>query len=94
MKSRITHVAPVQAAKMFAAFSFLASLPFLLLAMVPMLAVPAEAQPYMTPYLLLVPLFYALAAFVFAVLGAWLYNLVAKFLGGLEVTLVEVGADS
>lgn len=92
MKRRITHVAPVQAAKMFAAFSFLATLPFLLLTMIPMVAMPAEVQPYMTPYLLLVPFFYALVAFIFAVLAAWLYNLVARFVGGLEVTAVDVDA--
>lgn len=92
MKRRITHVAPVQAAKMFAAFSFLATLPFLAITMIPMVAMPAEVQPYMTPYLLLVPFFYALVAFVFAVLAAWLYNLVARFLGGLEVTAVDVDA--
>lgn len=92
MKRRITHVAPVQAAKMFAAFSFLATLPFLLLTMIPMVAMPAEVQPYMTPYLLLVPFFYALVAFIFAMLAAWLYNLVARFVGGLEVTAVDVDA--
>jgi hypothetical protein len=92
MKSRITHVAPVQAAKMFAAFSFLATLPFLLLMVIPMVAMPAQARPYMTPYLLLVPFFYALGAFLFGALGAWLYNIVAKFVGGLEVTSVDVDA--
>lgn len=93
MKRRITHVAPVQAAKMFAAFSFLATLPFLVITMIPMVAMPAEVQPYVTPYLLLVPFFYALVAFIFAVLAAWLYNLVARFLGGLEVTAVDVDAN-
>jgi hypothetical protein len=31
------------------------------------------------------PVIYAVMGFVFGVLGAWVYNLIAKWIGGIEV---------
>lgn len=36
---------------------------------------------------LFIPFFYALVAFVFTVIGCWVYNLIAKRIGGIEVEI-------
>lgn len=90
MRKRLTYVAPLQTAKVFAALSLLGSLPFLLLAGLSMMAM-AEGQMVPVGMLLVAPFFYALFGFVATLVGAWLYNLVAKYLGGVEFTSVEVG---
>lgn len=35
--------------------------------------------------IIIVPIIYALIGFVSGVLGAWLYNLIAKWIGGVEL---------
>lgn len=37
--------------------------------------------------IIILPIFYGILGFVFGALGAWLYNLFAKWLGGIEVEL-------
>ena len=39
---------------------------------------------------LLVPVFYGVMGFVFGVIGAAIYNLVAKWTGGIEFTVEDV----
>lgn len=90
MRKQIIRVSPIQTAKVFAALSFIGSLPFLLFMVIPMMVMSGEKPPFFTPFLLLAPVFYAGFGFVFTVVGAWLYNLVAKYLGGVEFTSVEV----
>jgi hypothetical protein len=43
--------------------------------------------------LILMPVFYTLFGFLFSLFGAWIYNLVAKRIGGFEFQTVEIGAD-
>ncbi len=40
------------------------------------------------------PVFYGVLGFIFGALGAFLYNLIAKWLGGIEVQLQPTGAQS
>lgn len=37
--------------------------------------------------MLLIPIFYAIFGFIFVAIGCWVYNLVAGFVGGIEVDL-------
>lgn len=43
---------------------------------------------------LLAPVFYGVLGFIFGALGAFLYNLIAKWLGGIEVQLQPSGIQS
>jgi hypothetical protein len=95
MKKQITRISPVQTAKVLAALSLIGSLPFLLFMIVPMMTMAeAERPPFPVGFLFLAPLFYGAVTFIFTLVGAWIYNLVTKYLGGIEFTSVEVsGVD-
>ena len=93
MTKRLTRIAPWQAGKLFAVIYFFAGLIFfipmeLLATLVP---TTAGAGPHMRPaFLILFPFVYALAGLVFVPLGCWIYNMAAKLVGGLEVTVADV----
>ena len=40
-------------------------------------------------FIVLAPFLYALVGFIFTFILAWVYNLVARFLGGIEYTTTE-----
>ena len=88
MKKRIKSVALVQNAKMMAVMYLLLSLP--------MLAIMAVAGSVLNqPGLSLVAMVffaagYVASGFVFTLIGAWVYNLVASLVGGFEFTTAEV----
>jgi hypothetical protein len=44
--------------------------------------------------LILMPLLYMVCGFLFTLLGAWVYNLVASRVGGFEFMTTEIGAAS
>jgi hypothetical protein len=88
MKKRIKSVSLVQNAKMMAVMYLLLSLP--------VLAIMAVAGSVMNqPGLSLVSMVffaggYVASGFVFTLIGAWVYNLVASLVGGFEFTTTEV----
>jgi len=88
MKKRINSVSLVQNAKMMAALYLVLSLP--------MLAIMALAGGVMNQAamsLAAMAVFvaaYVLSGFVFTLIGAWIYNLVASMVGGFEFTTAEV----
>jgi len=41
----------------------------------------------------LMPLLYTLFGFVFTLVGAWVYNLIAARIGGFEFTTAEAGRN-
>ena len=52
---------------------------------------PATSKPPFGPgMLLLFPFLYAAAGFLFGALACAIYNLAAKFVGGLEISVVDV----
>jgi len=98
MNLKLKRIDPLQAGKMLAALYGLLSLliiPFMLAAMsFASLAArhgggSAPAFPLMLGmgmgFMVLLPVFYAVMGFVFGVISAWLYNLLAKWLGGFEL---------
>ena len=102
MNLKLKRVAPLQAGKMLAAFYGLLSLvlvPFMFVAMtVAGMAARnhggAPPFPFMLGlgmgFILLLPILYALMGFVFGVISAWIYNLLAKWIGGLEFEFESV----
>lgn len=41
----------------------------------------------------MMPVLYTVLGFVFTLVGAWVYNLVASYVGGFEFTTLEVAGD-
>ena len=92
MTKKLTRIAPWQAGKLFAVVYFVLSLIFV----VPMELIalfgptPTGPGPHFSPALILLfPFLYALAALIFVPLGCWIYNIAAKLVGGLDVTVTD-----
>ncbi len=88
MKKQITHVSLFQTAKVIAALYFVISAIFSVLAFVFSMFAPNRA-PFGAVMLLIAPFLYAFFGFVFAIVGAWIYNQIARFIGGVEFTVTE-----
>ena len=97
MNLKLKRIAPLPAGKMLAALYGLLSvliIPFMLVAMsVASLAArnsggSAPTFPLMlgmgVGFMILLPVLYAVMGFVFGVISAWLYNLLAGWIGGFE----------
>lgn len=94
VKSQISHVSVVQTAKIFAAFSFVASIPFLVLSAVEVIALPGPRPPFFGSFVVLLPVLYAASSFVAVAIAAWVYNVLAKRIGGIEFTSTVVSSDA
>lgn len=88
MKKQVVSVSLLQNAKLMAALYFVISIPFTLLMIIP--AVMGQGAGLSLMMLVLMPLLYTLMGFVFTLIGAWVYNLVASLVGGFEFTTAEV----
>lgn len=94
MVTRVNRIAPFQAGKVSAVlyfiFGVIFSLPF---AIVLTLAPPAHqangAAPPGPMMFIVMPFVYALVGLIFVPIMCWLYNLVAKWVGGIEVQLSD-----
>lgn len=91
-KRRIKRFAPLQLGKMLAVLYGLMGLlflPFFLIMSAVSTQLPAEQRVGMMAFglgfALFMPLMYAAMGFVFGVIGALIYNVVAKWIGGIEV---------
>lgn len=91
MKKQVVSVSILQNAKVMAALYLAISLPFTLLMIIP--AMMGQGVGYSIMMLVLMPLLYTLIGFVFTLVGAWVYNLIAARIGGFEFTTVEVGKE-
>ena len=105
MKKRISNVAPLQLgfvlASLYGALSLL-FVPFLLLGVLlgahaphpqgaPAFAFPAAAGIGLGVVLvILIPIFYGTLGFIGGVISAAIYNLLAMWTGGIEITLTDV----
>lgn len=86
--TRISHISILQASKVFAVLYAIMGLcyaPFLLMAMF----ASDDLASVSLLLLFLIPILYGVIAFIFTAIGAWLYNQIAKRLGGVEVTLAD-----
>jgi uncharacterized membrane protein YeaQ/YmgE (transglycosylase-associated protein family) len=87
MKQQITRFSLVQTAKVMAALYFVLGLVGAVVMLCIAAVSPARSQGLV--FILLTPLFYAFFGFVFAFIGCWLYNAIARFVGGIEFELTE-----
>ena len=85
MIQRIVRIAPLQAGKVSAILYGMISLFFVPFLVLPGFLGSKNAMPVWVP-LLFIPL-YVIAGFLISVLMAWLYNLIAGWVGGIEITL-------
>ncbi|HBF50985.1 MAG TPA: hypothetical protein DDX04_12290 [Massilia sp.] len=93
MKKQVVSVSILQNAKVMAALYFVISIPFTLLMFIPALMGQGQGVGPSLLMLLMMPLLYTLMGFVFTLIGAWVYNIIAARIGGLEFTTAEVAKD-
>lgn len=94
MKKQIVRVSVLQSAKVAAALYLVLSIPMCLITLIPMMMAPVPAPGgFSLGMLILMPVLYTVLGFIFTVFGAWVYNLVASYVGGFEFTTVEVAGD-
>ena len=88
MLKRIVRVSPVQAGKVIAVFYAVMSIPFVLIMVVISLVGKTPLGPSVL-FMLLFPVLYLVFGFIFTVIAAWLYNVIAKWTGGIEFETEE-----
>lgn len=90
-KRRLLRISPLQLGIVAAVFYLIISIPFVLLFwFIGSRYAPAgAATPFRGVIMMFVPLGYATFGFIFAILAAWIYNLVARFSGGIEYTVMD-----
>ena len=84
MKKQIINISPIQTAKVFAVLYFLMSLPLIAL-----MAIMFSFSPAPKPalgFLIIFPFLYLIFGFIFTAIGAWVYNIAANWVGGIEYT--------
>lgn len=84
MKKQILSFSPIQTAKVFALLYFVMSIP-----LIGFMAISFAFSPAQNPgiwFLVAMPFIYLIFGFVFTAVGALIYNLVAKWVGGIEYT--------
>ena len=94
MKKQLTYVAPLKAGIVLAVLYFVGgligvviALPFLLIARAAAEASVATLSP---AWLFVMPIGYGILGFIVGLIAAAIYNLVAKFTGGIEFELKDV----
>lgn len=106
MTRRLKRIAPLQAGKvlgiLYALFGLIIVPFFLLFGLVSAFAQPSEsngavgaiAGGMMMAMGLLAPVMYGVMGFVFGVISAALYNLIARWVGGIEFEVEDVNGSS
>ena len=91
MSKQITHIAPWQAGKLAAVIYFFLSLIFVIpMVLISMLEPASAPGPRLgAKAIVLIPVAYAVAAIILVPLTCWIYNLAAKSIGGLKITLSD-----
>lgn len=89
MRKRITRIAPLQLGKVFAVLYAIISIP---IALIMALAASFGSAEQSIPLWMIVaiPVFYVVFGFLFTALAAWLYNVAARWTGGVEYETGEV----
>ena len=100
MNKRLTRISPVKAGLVLGVLYGLLgciAIPFLLIAGVAAGAAASQAGSSAVPFgflfgigALLVPVLYGVMGFIGGLIVAAVYNLVAKWTGGIEITLVDI----
>ena len=88
MTKQIQRVSLVQNAKTMSVLYLVLSAPMVAI-LLAVASVTGQAGMYVAA-MMAFPLLYAASGFVFTLIGAWIYNLVASMVGGFEFTTKEV----
>lgn len=88
MKKQIVRISPLQTAKVMAVLYLIMSLPLMLLMAASFSLAPAPKPP-VAGMMIFLPVLYTVFGFIFTIIGAWVYNLAAKWVGGIEFTTSE-----
>ena len=89
MKKQITRFSPLQTAKVLALLYFIFSLAFSPFILVPLSLGPTPVPEFPIWLFIFMPLMYLVFGFILTLLAAWIYNLVARWTGGIEFTVIE-----
>jgi hypothetical protein len=93
MKKQIVNVSVFQSAKVAAVFYLVISLPMCFLMLVPAMLGKESSTGFSMAMLIILPIMYTVGGFIFTMIAAWIYNMVASRVGGFEFTTVEVAPD-
>lgn len=89
MRKRISRIAPIQLGKVAAVLYGIFSIPVAVIMGIAALFAPRHgAMPLV--FILALPVMYIVFGFIFMALGALIYNLAARWVGGIEFTTEEV----
>jgi hypothetical protein len=91
LSKQLTRIAPWQAGKLFAFMYFMLSIVMVIpLALLSSL-VPSNAPgPHFgVAFFVAIPFLYAVCGLILVPIGCWIYNLAAKIMGGLEVSVTD-----
>ena len=91
MKKQIVQVSVLQSAKVVAGIYFVIAIPIAFFCA--LFALFNGQGPSGLMMAVFVALGYAIGGFLSSLLGAWIYNLVAARIGGVEFSTVEVGSS-
>jgi hypothetical protein len=91
VSKQLTHIAPWQAGKLFAFIYFVLSVFFVIPMALISSMVPSNAPgPHFgIGFFIAMPFVYAICGLIFVPFGCWIYNLAAKFVGGLEISVTD-----
>ncbi len=91
MKKQVVSVSILQNAKVMGVLYLVISIPLTLFMTIPALLTQGAGVSILA--MVLMPLLYTAFGFVFTLIGAWVYNLIAARIGGFEFTTAEVAKD-
>jgi hypothetical protein len=89
MTRRVTRIAPWQAGKFFAVLYFIFGLIFAIPLALVSQAVPGSQGGIGIGFAIAIPFAYAIGGLIFVPLACWIFNLVAKFVGGLDFEVTD-----
>lgn len=90
MKKQIVRVSVLQSAKVAAMLYLIISVPLGALMFLSTMMIPGSGLGLSMGALIAMPVLYTLFGFLFALVGAWMYNFAASIVGGFEFTTAEV----
>lgn len=90
MRHQIVRIAPLQAGKVVAIVWGIISLLFVPIFLLAGLGGTGKSGVFLLLFAFMMPLLYVVFGFLLAVIFAWLYNVVASRVGGIEITLATL----
>ncbi|HEX4331072.1 MAG TPA: hypothetical protein VH040_02935 [Usitatibacter sp.] len=90
MRKRISRIAPVQLGKVAAVVYGVLSIPIMAIMAIAALFGPHANSTVSLVMIVVFPIIYIVFGFIFMALGALIYNLAAKWVGGIEFVTEEV----